>query len=243
MEYREFVELLRWRTDDDYLFKTGTDHYQLAKYRFERAAEMLAPLENRVIHDFGSFPGYGLWAFRGSRRYIGVGKCPDWYREALVEKFGADWLECDFESANGFPPPVYKPEIVTLQEVLEHVRRPKSFLTTLHAWMPSGSKLYLTTNNIHYIGYILKLAAGKEIFDPAASEDTVYPGHCRYYSLNGLSQFLEEAGFKVLAANRVNFLPDSRFYRSPLFGMIKNGLTRSFPRRYATHLEVICQRR
>jgi hypothetical protein len=242
LEYQELVETLRWRTEENELYRSGMDHYQLDRHRFERAAEVLAPLNNSVVYDFGSFPGYGLWAFHTCKHYVGVGKCPDWYRKALIEKFDASWLECDFENGNGIPPPPLKPDVVVLQEVVEHIRKPKSFLTALHGWMPTGTKLYLTTNNIHYIGYILKLTAGKEIFHPASTEDTVYPGHCTYYSLNGLSAFLEEIGFKVLASTRINFLPGSRFYRSRPFAMIKNGLTKLAPKRYATHLEILCQR-
>jgi hypothetical protein len=240
--YKDLVDALRWRIEEDDLYRAGMDHYQLDSSRFERAARVLAPLDKSTVYDFGSFPGYGLWAFRECKRYVGVGKCPDWYREALLEKFKVGWLECDFESENGFPPPVQDADIIVLQEVLEHIRRPKLFLTALHSWAPRGAKLYLTTNNIHYLGYILKLAAGKEIFHPATTEDTVYPGHCTYYSLNGLSQFLEEIGFKVLSSTRFNFLPASRFYQHRAIAAIKYGLTRSVPMKYATHLEVLCEK-
>ena len=163
--------------------------------------------------------------------------------EALVNRFKVDWLDCDFENATSLPALAYTPDIVVLQEIIEHIRKPKQFLTTLHSWMPDGSKLYLTTNNIHYIGYILKLAAGKEIFHPAISEDSEYPGHCTYYSLDGLTHFLGNLGFTVLSASRVNFLPDSHFYRNRLFAMVKNQLTISLPRKYATHLEFLCEKR
>ena len=65
-------------------------------------------------------------------------------------------MECDFEDAKSLPELEHKPDIVTLLEVLEHIRKPKAFLKAVHEWMPSGARLYLTTNNIHYIGYILK---------------------------------------------------------------------------------------
>jgi len=243
LDYSEYRDILRWRTNGDPLFRDGIDHYQADQLRFERATKALNPLKDATVYDFGSFPGYGLWAFRECKRYIGLGKCPDWYREMLVGKFKVDWLECDFEDSSSLPVPQYRPDIVTLQEVIEHIRRPKAFLAALHAWMPSGAKLYLTTNNIHYIGYILKLAAGKEVFDSAMSEDGVYPGHCTYYSRDGLAKFLEDLGFAVLSASRVNFLPESGFYRSGLFAALKNGLTKSVPNRYASHLEIVCQKR
>lgn len=243
MDYADLRDTLRWQTPGDYLYRAGMDHFKMDRSRFDLAVKTLGQLAGRTICDVGSFPGYGLWAFKDCGRYIGLGKCPEWYREALVNKFHAEWLDCDFENADSLPEPAHKPDIVLLQEVLEHIRRPKSFLSTLHKWMPDRSKLYLTTNNIHYIGYILKLVAGREIFHSATSEGSGYPGHCTYYSLDGLAQFLDDIGFTVLSARRINFLPDSHFYTNRLFAMVKNGLTRSMPRRYSTHLEFLCQKR
>jgi hypothetical protein len=211
--------------------------------RFQRALRTLGDVEGTTICDMGSYPGYGLWAFKACRRYVGVGKCPNWYRDVLTDRFGVEWFDCDFENPVGFAALSCRPDIVVLQEVLEHIRRPKAFLTAIHAWMQRGARLYLTTNNLHYAGYILKLAAEKEIFDSATTEDSVYPGHCTYYSLTGLGRVLEDLGFAVLFADRVNFLPESRYYRKRVFAVAKNALIRSVPRRYATHLEILCERR
>lgn len=172
-----------------------------------------------------------------------MGKCPAWFKDTLANKFGVEWLDWDFESPQPPPGTSTTPDVVVLQEVIEHIRQPKQFLTRLHGWMQIGAKLYLTTNNLSYIGYILKQVVGKEIFDSAMSEDTMYPGHCTYYSLAGLSKLLEDIGFEVRSSARINFLPAGRFYRRPVFGVIKNALTRSVPRLYATNLEVVCERR
>lgn len=243
LNYNEYRETLRWLTDGDRLFRDGMDHYEMETRRFERAIKTIGTLTGKTVCDCGSFPGYGLWAFKECRRYIGLGKCPEWYKEELLNRFKVEWQDCDFESVSSVPILDDTVDIVTLQEVIEHIRKPKAFLTALYDSMPLGAKLYLTTNNIHYIGYVLKLAAGKEIFDPATSEDAVYPGHCTYYSLGGLSHFVSDLGFTVLSARRVNFLPESRFYRNRLFAKIKNGLTTSLPHKYATHIEVLCQKR
>jgi len=109
--------------------------------------------------------------------------------------------------------------------------------------MRRGAKLYITTNNLHYIGYILKLIARKEIFDPITTEDSVYPGHCSYYSLRGLGRLLEDLGFVVQSADQVNFLPHSRYYRRRLSAVTKNAVTKAFPRAYATHVEILCEKR
>jgi len=242
LNYLEHREILRWNTEGDHLYRDGMDHYQMDAKRFDRAVKVLSPLEDCTICELGAFPGFGLWAFRDCKRYIALGKGPDWFKEALSSRFNIELMECDFEDSKSLPKLEYKPDIVTLCEVLEHIRRPKAFLKAVYEWMPSGARLYLTTNNIHYIGYILKLCAGKEIFHPAETEDSIYPGHCTYYSKEGLTRFLEDVGFKVLSASRLNFLPPSQFYRRRLFGGAKNMLTRIAGSKYATHLEVLCQK-
>ena len=240
--YAYLRDALRWRTAGDWLYRDGVDHYELDNDRFERAIETLGPLEGKTVCDIGSFPGYGMWAFKDCKCYMGLGKGPDWYKEILLNKFQTGLLECDLEDPRSFPMLPSQPDIVICQELLEHIRKPKQFLTALHAWMPKGTRLYLTTNNIQYIGYILKLIAGKEIFHPAVTEDSVYPGHCSYYSLDGLKSFLGDIGFTILSANRINFVPLSRFYRNRVFALAKNALIRLAPQRYATHLEILCQK-
>lgn len=241
-DYASLRDGLRWRCESDHLFRDGADHYEIDKDRFERARRALQPLSGKTVADIGSFPGYGLWAFRDCARYIGVGKSPDWYREALARDFHTEWIEWDFESGVAPAMPSALIDIAVLQEVIEHIRHPKRFLTSLYEWLPPGALLYVTTNNLSYIGYILKQLAGREIFDSAMSEDTVYPGHCTYYSLAGLADLVRGIGFQVESAARVNFLPPANFYRRPSSAALKNLLVKSAPLRYSTHIEVICRK-
>lgn len=242
-DYSEYLDSLQWRTVGDPLFRDGLDHFEIDRARFQRVLRTLGGLKGATLCDIGSFPGYGLWAFRTCNRYIGLGKCPDWYRDVLQRKFDAEWFDCDFENPDSLAAVPHSPDVVVLQEVLEHIRQPKALLTELHRWMRHATKLYITTNNLHYIGYILKLIAREEIFDPITTEDAVYPGHCTYYSLAGLGRVLEELGFEILSADRVNFLPQSRYYRRRYFALAKNAITKAFPRAYATHLEILCEKR
>jgi hypothetical protein len=243
LAYSDYVDSLCWRTAADPLLRDGLDHFEIDRKRFQRAQRTLGNLEHATLCDIGSFPGYGLWAFRSCKRYIGLGKCPDWFRNVLRHKFDTEWVECDLENPESLLQVSHRPDIVVLQEVIEHIRKPKALLTVLHAWMRPAARLYLTTNNLHYIGYILKLMARKEIFHPMTTEDSVYPGHCTYYSLDGLARVLEELGYVILSSGRVNFLPHSRFYKRRGFALAKNVLAKSFPVAYATHLEILCEKR
>jgi|ERR1035437_4162005 hypothetical protein len=242
VDYSSFVEHLQWICSGDKLFRDGADHYQIDRARFELDAKRIAPLAGLTVCEIGSFRGFGMRAFRGCARYIGMGRCPAWYESVLVEEFGAEWFACDLEADTDMPDLQCHPDVVILQEVLEHIRRPKALLTRIYAWMPAGARLYLTTNNLHYIGYLLKMIAGREIFDSVMTENSVYPGHCTYYSLSGLTTLLTDIGFIVESSSRVNLLPAARFYRNRAFAFAKNCLTKSVPTRYATHIELVCRK-
>jgi hypothetical protein len=91
LDYALLRKELRWNCAD-HLFKDGADHYEVDGDRFERAARAIGSLNGKVVADVGSFPGFGIWAFRDCKRYIGVGKCPQWYQDALASRFGVEWL-------------------------------------------------------------------------------------------------------------------------------------------------------
>lgn len=241
-DYRVLRDQLRWTCADDPLFRDGADHFQIDRVRFARAACALAPLTGKNVADIGCYPGYGLWAFRQCGQYVGMGRCPDWFQAKLARDFSAEWIDWDFEAAQKPREPSVPIHAALLQEVIEHVRHPKHFLANLYDWLPVGATLYVTTNNVSYVGYILKLLAGKDIFDSAMTEDTVYPGHCTYYSLQSLTDLLTNIGFQTASAKHVNFLPEARFYRHPAAAVLKNMLIRSVPPRYSTHIEVVCRK-
>lgn len=102
-----------------------------------------------------------------------------------VEFIEGDIQTCDFTT---------DADIILLQEVIEHVRKPKRVLEKIFTGMKQGSILYLTTNNIFYYGYLIKLLFLRQIYDSIESEDTDYPGHCRYYSINELIDFFAHRG-------------------------------------------------
>lgn len=243
LDYPFLRDTLRWSCKGDHIFLDGADHYQIDRGRFEQAVETMGSLlNNSTIYDIGSFPGYGIWAFRNCRRYIGVGKCPDWFRSAIGSVGQLDWVDWEIESSSVPLAPPDPPDLFILQEVLEHIRLPKRFLTNLRTIMPDGAHLYLTTNNLHYLGYILKMAAGREVFDSAMTEGAVYPGHTTYYTLDGLKAFLTEIGFQIVKARRVNFLPPAQYYRRRFAAQLKNIMVKCTPNLYHTHLEVLCRK-
>jgi hypothetical protein len=101
----------------------------------------------------------------------------------------------------------------------------------------------LTTNNSSYIGYILKLIFIKNLLDPVQTENTFYPGHCRYYFYSEIADIFKELGAEVKYARNINFLPHFALYRNRTFGFFKNLLIRSCPLKYSTNIEILIEKK
>jgi hypothetical protein len=78
--------------------------------------------------------------------------------------------------------------------------------------MNSCAALYVTTNNIYYYGYLAKLMLCRPIYDPILTEFDTYPGHHRYYSLDELTDTLNELGLSIVRAEHVNLFPPIKYY-------------------------------
>src|SRR6202012_3157274 len=90
-EYSQLRDELGWQCNGDPLYRDGVDHFQTEVPRFARAVKTIGPLlKGAAVYDIGSYPGYGIWAFRECSRYMCVGKCPEWFESALKHSCNID---------------------------------------------------------------------------------------------------------------------------------------------------------
>ena len=127
-------------------------------------------------------------------------------------------------------------------EIIEHLALPHEALKNLFLSAKSGAILYITTNNASYYGYILKLLFCKDIYHSIRTQNTAYPGHTRYFGLEELSLELEAVGFQVISKRYINFLPNSKYYRSRVFAVIKNLIGALAPKRYSINIELVVKK-
>lgn len=225
----------------DRLFIDGLKPYEKDRYRFERAIKLLENPRNKQIIEIGPYPGTGIYYFGESNKIIGIGKSTQDFTQK-IEKCGHSLVDIDFETDE--VPIQYNgsADIVLLMEVIEHIRFPWKFLKKIANLLCKGGKLFLTTNNASYIGYILKLLLGRPILDTIEMEGGFYPGHTRYYHLDELCKILESMSFRIVHRAYNNYLPSAFHYKNRYFGLFKNMLIKMVTTKYSTHIEIIARK-
>jgi len=221
-----------WYSEEsEVLFKSGYSGLEINSHRFKRALKYSGYSFGEKVADLGSYPGYALHYFHD---YVGYGLPNPLYARKL-EQLGRKYIDISF--SDSLPP--LEAELVLFQEVIEHINNPYRALRCIYDSMPPGSRLYMTTNNLFYSAYIIKLIIGAPIYDSIVSENSWYPGHCRYYGEIEMRRFLEEVGFRVLSSASINLVPPRRYFRSFPTGLLKSFLPFVSLGRYGSHIELL----
>jgi SAM-dependent methyltransferase len=229
------AQKLDWYSHGDPLFVDGSSTLEINRHRFERALAVTKYSPDQSVLDIGSYPGTAMAFFNN---YTAAGLLSEDYTNAL-KSIGVPTIPFNIENC-GFS---CEADLILFQEVIEHVRRPAAALKNIYDSMKPNSRIYITTNNIFYYGYIMKLVANRPILDDLLTELDIYPGHCRYYSHTELSQCLNDIGFTVLKSSNVNLLPPIRYYRNKKLGYIKAIIGKILPNIYSSHIEILAEKR
>jgi len=226
-----FEEIFGWKSIGDSLFTDGASTLIINSHRFERAISVTGYKDRDLVLDIGSYPGFGLHFFKN---YIATGLLPKEYIDKLnthsIKNFTLNIEEEGFEC---------DADLILFQEVIEHIRRPAFALKNIVSSLKPGARLYITTNNIYYYGYLIKLILGKRIYDDIQSEFDIYPGHHRYYALEELVDTLTGLGLRIDSAEHINLLPPVKFYNRRSLGIIKWLFSKITPKRYSSHIEIL----
>jgi SAM-dependent methyltransferase len=239
MDYHKKIdEILFESFHGDRLFRDGLKPYEIDKYRFVRAIQLLEYPKDKIIAEIGPYQGTGIYYFGEHNKITGFGKSSSKFTH-IVEQCGHSMVDIDFEFDNIPEQYCNFADIVLCTEVIEHIRHPKQFLHNIVNVLKERGKILLSTNNASYIGYILKLLVSQSIMDGIETENTFYPGHTRYYHLNEMCKNLEAEGLTVIHKANVNYLPDASYYKNRIFGVLKNMLIRTTSHIYSTHIEIV----
>lgn len=224
--------------EDDPVFKDGLTTYDVDGERFRIAVQTAENPNGKVILDIGAYPGTAYYYFGKFNTYYAYGLIDDEFARALDQNnicFQRSDIQWDIKFYSDA-------DLILFQEILEHIRLPKRTLLNIYHGMKPGASLYITTNNIYYYGYIIKLILGRPIMNPLSTEDAEYPGHHRYYSCDEVKKFFEEIGAMVKVSRRRNFLPPIYCYKKQWLGILKKVLAFCLPNLYSTHIELLIQK-
>lgn len=122
------------------------------------------------------------------------------YREDL-DRRAIDVVQVDL--TQGGLPGDRRFDAIVFAEVLEHVPRPpRTILADLRDALTPGGVLVLTTPNVFRLRNVVRMVAGRPIFDPFEVPRPDAPlGHFVEYSLAHVRGFAEAAGFEIVHAD------------------------------------------
>lgn len=147
-------------------------------------------------------------------------------------------------------------DLVIFTEVVEHLYNPAHVLKEISRVLKPGGRLYLTTNNVSYWFYALRLIKGETNLDRDLSQTTVdfdrdhphdWRGHVRFYSIDQLVEMLACAGMeRVLLAttyDTTNILPSGAGLGKQIRTWVK-GMTNRLPfmNRHRGHIEIVVEK-
>lgn len=180
-------------------------------YRNERAEmlQFLPPNPRRLI-DVGC--GNGLFGAAVKRRYP---ECETWGVELMADAAQKAALQNDrviqtpFERAEELPEGYF--DIVTMNDVLEHMPWPEPALAMAKRILRPDGRLILSLPNVQYLLNVLDLVKRNEweYQDWGILDRT----HFRFYTTKSAARLLERNGFKVESITGINAMRPKWYYR------------------------------
>lgn len=133
--------------------------------------------------DVGCSAGYMLHAARADFDVTGL-EPSRWACELIRNKLGLNVVQGTIETAS-FPEASF--DVITLNDVIEHLPDPARTLRIVHGWLRPGGLLYLVTPDI---GSLSALVLQSRWWG-------LRPAHIYYFSRPTMRALLERAGFEV----------------------------------------------
>lgn len=161
---------------------------------------------NKKVLDVGCFTGdIALEIKKKGNEVIGIDCNTEFVK--MTQKKGIDAKFANFEEKFPFKNESF--DLIVAGEIIEHIYHTENFLKECHRVLKKDGEIIITTPNINYWVYRIKMLFGKTLpFAIESGEDTeANPGHIRYYTVESLKKTTEKFGFKnkiVTSSNIIN---------------------------------------
>ena len=105
-------------------------------------------------------------------------------------------------------------EVITIADVLEHLREPARVLGALKKFLQPGGYIVVSIPNVAHAGLILELAMGRFDYRPYGLLDDT---HLRFFTLKSVTRLFSDCDLNIDALDRVvRTVESSEFHRHPL---------------------------
>lgn len=156
----------------------------------------------------------------------------------------------------GLDIPAESVDFVIFTEVVEHLYNPAHALKEIARVLKPGGRIYLSTNNVAYWFYALRILRGETNLDRDLNQITVdfmndhphdWRGHVRFYSIGQLTEMLELAGFTSVILETTFDTTEILRGQLTLSKQIRTwvkGLTNALPfmSRLRGHIEIVAEK-
>lgn len=156
--------------------------------------------------------GEGLFGAAVKKRYPG---CETWGIEPVQEAAGRaatrndHILHMPLENADELPAAHF--DVVTMNDVLEHMVWPEPALRTAKRVLKPGGRLVLSLPNVQFLLNVLNLVLRNDWrYEDSGILDRT---HMRFYTTKSAARLLESAGFEVEKITGINAMRPKWYYR------------------------------
>jgi ubiquinone/menaquinone biosynthesis C-methylase UbiE len=160
-----------------------------------RIKKMLSLVEtNQKVLDIGCYTGDISLAIKEKGNAVIGLDCNTEFVKMSKNK-GIDARFANFEEK--FPIKSNSIDLVFAGEIIEHIYNTEIFLKECNRVLKKNGSLIISTPNINYWVYRLKMLFGKTLpYGIEAGNESEFPGHIRYYTFESLIKTTNKFGFK-----------------------------------------------
>jgi 2-polyprenyl-3-methyl-5-hydroxy-6-metoxy-1,4-benzoquinol methylase len=114
-------------------------------------------------------------------------------------------------------------DLVLLQDVLEHLRRPESMLADCKALLKQGGEVVISVPNVANVTVRIGLLFGRFEYKPRGILDRT---HLRFFTRRSARRFLQESGFEIVR-EKVTIIPFEVVFRLDPEGWLARSMNRT----------------
>lgn len=160
---------------------------------------------NKKVLDVGCFTGdIALEIKKKGNEVVGIDCNIEFVK--MTQKKGIDAKFANFEEKFPFKNESF--DLIVAGEIIEHIYHTENFLKECHRILKKDGEIIITTPNINYWVYRIKMLFGKTLpFGIESGEDTEFPGHIRYYTFESMEKTLKNYNFEIekkISSNIIN---------------------------------------